>query len=424
MRPWTDLQQQDFAEQVSRWLERHISADQLASDLDCQALLDAHPERVRRYGPLQVLRFGPDRPGGLLAWGYPHPDEPLGATALLALAGALEREALPGSLADWPVRLVLCADPEGARRNRAWIAGRPLALADLAEHHDRPLGAGREVDYSFPIHHGPHRAPDQELMAESVALADLLTESRPQLVALMHNSLLGADFTFLSHIPGPRLVAGFDALARRLGRPRWQLPDPTYQPLLADRLDLLAERTLEERLQVSARRHGALQDGQVLLGAASAAMFCQSLPHPPLVITPEAALFTAPTSPDEQLTVGQLASRELHCRGQLRLSCMHHQAGLSAQQRRRLEAGHARDLTFQAALNAELRALPADEQWHRELHDGGRLGLLLELAGPASPRVAQLRAQLLDELGHLQPSELTGACRSMLGRVLLAAGAA
>ena len=87
----------------------------------------------------------------------------------------------------------------------------------------------------------------------------------------------------------------------------------------------------------------------------------------------------------------------------------------------------SRDLQLQTSLSAATRQAPASRQWREEMTVAGRLGLLLELAGETNPQVTELRGRLLAELAgkaeFISGPQVTNACRSILGRVLLCAGA-
>lgn len=285
------------------WLER-LDVDGWPGPDDCQrALADlraqGHAVRHVAWSPqrreLQSVTVGS---GGrrVLAWGYPHPDEPLGAAALLALARALARD-IPAVLADLQLTLVACADPDGAARN-TWTA-QPSLSRFLREHH-RPVSSDLEVDYMFPVDHGvlyqprfwaPEGVPLP--LAESVGLADLLERVQPHVVGLLHDHHCSGAYTFLSAPPSPSLLSAFSRVARWSGvrDHTGRLPD-AGRHWTGGSPHALAEPRLADHVYRLRERFGTL-DGHRVAGPVPASVFCQTLPAPPAVITPEAGLWRA-----------------------------------------------------------------------------------------------------------------------------------
>ncbi|AGL15989.1 M14 family zinc carboxypeptidase [Actinoplanes sp. N902-109] len=186
-----------------------------------------HPEvaSLRRCGssrqgdPLWCLTVEPHAGGPAsvpeaLAFGLPHPNEPIGGLTALHLA---ERLCVDPGLRErlghrW--RIVDCADPDGLRLNEGWLRG-PFTRAHYARHFYRPAGAD-QVEWNFPINHGT--AYFDAPMPETQALMRLIDEHRPALVASLHNSELGGAYYWLNR-PEPALHPVLKAVPRQLGIP-------------------------------------------------------------------------------------------------------------------------------------------------------------------------------------------------------------
>jgi len=239
------------------------------------------------------------RPGigpTVLAYGYPHPDEPAGATSLLVLGRAMASGDTPPLIEQANWWIVLCADPDQAELNNSWIES--PGLDSYLRSHWRPIYQHLEVDYQFPIDHPPFWQPRHisirglpQPLPESLALAGLIEKIKPDLLALMHGNHASGVYTYLSHRPDSSLVEAWDqgtscfGLQPHLGeRPdpgkRWQTKRP----------DLLKERRLHDRLRRAETRFGDL-DGRRLVGCVSVAQFLESLNPDAVVITPEVGLW-------------------------------------------------------------------------------------------------------------------------------------
>ncbi len=178
--------------------------------------------RLRRCGssrqgdPLWCLTVGePDRSlPEALAFGLPHPNEPIGGLTALHLA---ERLCADRGLRDrlghrW--RIVDCADPDGLRLNEGWLRG-PFTRSHYARNFFRPAGRD-QVEWTFPINH--EEAYFDDPIPETQALMRLIDEHRPALVASLHNSELGGAYYWLSRAE-PALHPILQAVPRHLGIP-------------------------------------------------------------------------------------------------------------------------------------------------------------------------------------------------------------
>ena len=258
---------------------------------------------------------------GLLAWGFPHPDEPIGASSLIALGEGLlsGRLELPG----WRVHLVLCADPDNVALNR-WI-GQGATVQDFVGSCWRPASMGVEVDYGFALDHPPFfNSPDfegrcrgpKECLArcgggpckrrrlpfaplpESLALATALEQYRPCLVASMHSALLGGDYTFLLQREGKATFDSLLAIPARCGQMRhlgealdrgrrWRQDAP----------DLIREQRFIETLR-QLQRSGVYKPGYTYDASHSAGNYIEVKLPGVQFVCPESCLFRHPDFAD------------------------------------------------------------------------------------------------------------------------------
>lgn len=258
--------------------------------------------------PIEVLTYTPEQEVStrVLAYGYPHPDEPSGATSLLMLAQALASGSQPPGLESTQWHLIFCADPDQAAGNEQWITA--PSLDNYLRMNWRPLYQGLEVDYHFPIDHPPllqprHWAPEgmPVPLPESLALADALRRVRPDVLGLMHGNHASGAYTYLSHAPDRSLIQAMDLSSERLGvaAHRGERPDPGKRWIM-DRPDVLKEKRLKDRL---ARMHKMFGDieGKRIIGCVSVAQYMESLRSDTVILTPEVGLFEIPGVSDTDL---------------------------------------------------------------------------------------------------------------------------
>jgi hypothetical protein len=165
------------------------------------ALAAAYPERatLRRIGvsrggePLTLLTVGRG-PRDVLVVAGPHANEPVGGLTALRLAEHLVAAGPddgPGA-ATW--HLLICLDPDGARRNERWLDG-PMTFG----HHFRRMF--RPNFYEQP--EWLHARSEAELLPETRALVDLQDEIRPFLQFSLHAVDIGGSFVQLTRsLPG------------------------------------------------------------------------------------------------------------------------------------------------------------------------------------------------------------------------------
>ncbi|MCX4588451.1 M14 family zinc carboxypeptidase [Streptomyces sp. NBC_01549] len=209
-------------------LLRYPTVDELgarAAALVARRPVDARLRRVgtsRAGTPLWLLSVGHGGRQALVVAG-PHANEPVGgATALRLAERALADPRLcEGADATW--NLLLCLDPDGARRNEAWLSG-PYVLGHYFRNFFRP-GFLEQPEWL------PEGAAGATL-PETRALLDLQDELRPVFQCSLHGVDVGGAFVELTHeLPG--LAQRVAHTAARLGIPRELGPyDTLYWPRL------------------------------------------------------------------------------------------------------------------------------------------------------------------------------------------------
>ncbi|MFC7895686.1 M14 family zinc carboxypeptidase [Streptomyces sp. NPDC057381] len=181
------------------------------------ALVARHPRhaRLRRVGtsragtPLLLLSVGHGSRQTLVVAG-PHANEPVGGATVLRLAerALADPRLTEGADATW--NLLLCADPDGLRRNEGWLSG-PYTLGRYARNFFRP-GFLEQPEW-LPDGAGHSTLP------ETHALLALQDELRPFLQCSLHGVDVGGGFVEVTHdLPG--LAQRIAHTAARLGVPR------------------------------------------------------------------------------------------------------------------------------------------------------------------------------------------------------------
>jgi hypothetical protein len=282
--------------------------------------------RIKEWGESKngkrIISFSwGEGPRCLSAYGYPHPDEPLGATALMSFAKAVGFNGPP--FQDTRFEIILQADPDGALQNQSWVENPSLDNYFAFNWH--PYYLGWEVDYAFPIDYGPFfqpasRQPLQKHapLPESLALARWLKATKPGVLGLMHNEHVSGGYQFLVHRPSRSLVAGFDQINQCFGIPihRGERPDPGERWIKA-RPDFLKERSLAHRQRLLERQVGPVEDRRYL-GCVSVAQYLESLDAKAEVLTPEVGLWYREGIDDSSITGAvreTTVTRELTRRG-------------------------------------------------------------------------------------------------------------
>lgn len=193
---------------IDRILERvpdyrdFSTVDELAAAT--RRLAQGHPGRVRLVSigrstdgeEISMVRIGRG-PEQLLFFACPHPNEPIGAMTLDALASQLVSDpTLCGDRHTW--NLIPCIDPDGTRLNEGWFKG-PFTITQYAAHFYRPASVD-QAESTFPVAY-----KDYEFwrpIPETQALMTAITGLRPRLVYSLHNAGVGGGYYYVwPHAP-------------------------------------------------------------------------------------------------------------------------------------------------------------------------------------------------------------------------------
>ncbi|MCL6450284.1 MAG: hypothetical protein K6T75_03210 [Acetobacteraceae bacterium] len=168
--------------------------------------------RSRRGRPILALRMG--KGPAVLAYGFPHPNEPVGGMTLDFLSSRLARD--PRLLADlgFTWYLVECVDPDAACLNQGWFSG-PFSPLNYTLHYFRQP-ATEQAEWGFPIDY--RTLVLTQPVPEVLALKGLIDRARPRLVFSLHNSSLGGVYFWMTGFV-PDLVAPLHAAVRAAGLP-------------------------------------------------------------------------------------------------------------------------------------------------------------------------------------------------------------
>ncbi len=249
----------------------------------------------------------------LLAWGYPHPEEPLGAEALVWLGNGLIEGSI--NLEDFKIAMILCADPDQTSRQK-WLSG-PRTAKNFVSGCFRPTHLGLEVDYGFPLEWGEFSQPkDAEGLCrmkseclercgeeckfinlpyaplpESLALAKAIELFEPTIVASLHSTFAGGDYTFLLERESPEVLNDLIEIPASVGSLRY-LGEPIDRGRRwkKDAPDLIHEPNLESFTK-RLHKHHSYEEGWLYGGNHSASAFVESQENGCQFVCPEAALF-------------------------------------------------------------------------------------------------------------------------------------
>lgn len=307
------------------------------------------PIKAAIFEPRDIYRddYREENTPTVLAWGYPHPDEPLGAEALVVLGNALLEDSYNDlELGHLRFVFILCGDIDNASE-QMWHGDKikkrlgQSRLPNISEYFFgvwRPTHLGIEIDYGFPIDWGPFYQPEDfpgachnfrqcsqgcksfrdccykeepyGPLPESIALTVVMERYRPKIVFSMHSNHTGGDYTFLFLRESKETLENLTRIPeifnyRHLGEPldrghRWQKKTP----------DLLKERDLNYlRKQIEARP--GYEEGAQYYGNASAVNWIEANLPGTQFICPEATLFGSKDFQNENIIEQKIKAKIL-----------------------------------------------------------------------------------------------------------------
>lgn len=129
-----------------------------------------------------------------LCFACPHPNEPIGAMTLTAMARlfAEDKELLEETGFTW--YLIPCIDPDGTRLNEGWFKG-PFNITNYVRDFYRPAGY-EQVEWTFPLDY--KGLYFDKPIPETQSLMRLINELKPAFMFSLHNAAFGGAYWYLS----------------------------------------------------------------------------------------------------------------------------------------------------------------------------------------------------------------------------------
>lgn len=186
-------------------------------DESSKKLVEQYPDRVevrnignsREGNPIYCLKIGKGKKAAL-AYGCPHPNEPIGAMLIEFFSRYLvENDQIVEDM-DYTWYLIKSIDVDGTRLNEGWFRG-PFTLQNYARNFFRPAGH-KQVDWTFPIEY--KKLNFQSPIPETQALMKLIEEIKPQFNYSLHNAGFGGVYWYLTE-PLPELYDKLRDIAAR-----------------------------------------------------------------------------------------------------------------------------------------------------------------------------------------------------------------
>ena len=196
---------------------------------DVAEVVEAGESRARLPLEALIIRGGDER--RVLAYAFPHPNEPVGSLTLEALSWILarDRDILRATRATWI--LVKVADVYGALLNEGWFKG-PFTLEKYLLNYYRPPPY-RQVEWTFPIEYKTLKW--DKPTPETRALMKLIEEWRPTHLYSLHNAYFTGTFYYVSRKPPGRVMEMLAETPRSLGVPLHKgAPEAPYIKRLGD----------------------------------------------------------------------------------------------------------------------------------------------------------------------------------------------
>jgi len=196
---------------------------------DVAELVEVGPSRGDVPIYALVIRGGDER--RVLAFGFPHPNEPVGSLVLDYLSWRLvkDRELFKAFGATWVI--VKVADVYGALLNEGWFKG-PFDVRKYALNYYRPPPY-KQVEWSFPIEYKELKFTSP--VPETAALMKLIDEWRPTHIYSLHNAGFTGTYYYVAKRPSDRALKVMTEIPKRLGVPIHRgEPEAPYMSKIAE----------------------------------------------------------------------------------------------------------------------------------------------------------------------------------------------
>jgi hypothetical protein len=195
--------------------ELYESSRALVSEFkDVVELVDYGDSRVSGF-PVEALIIRGGEGRRVLAFAFPHPNEPVGSLTLEFLSRRLasDRELLKSLDATWII--VKVADVFGAKLNEGWFKG-AFSIQRYALNYYRPP-AYMQVEWSFPIEYKSFKWGKPVI--ETKALMKIIDEWKPTHIYSLHNSFFTGTYYYISRVLSEDVLRSFRDVPRRYNVP-------------------------------------------------------------------------------------------------------------------------------------------------------------------------------------------------------------
>jgi hypothetical protein len=181
---------------------------------DIVEVIDVRESRISNF-PVQALIIRGGDKNRVLAFGFPHPNEPIGSLVLEFLSHKLvtDREFLKKLNATWII--VKVADVFGAKLNEGWFKG-TFNIRKYALNYYRPPGY-KQIEWSFPVEYKSFKW--NKPTPETQALMKLIDEWKPTHIYSLHNAGFTGTYYYVSKIPSENVLNLFKEIPRKYNVP-------------------------------------------------------------------------------------------------------------------------------------------------------------------------------------------------------------
>ncbi len=206
------------------------SARKLVSEhSDIAELVEVGPSRAKLPVYALIIHGGEEK--RVLAFAFPHPNEPIGSLTLdyLSWRFAKDRDLLKELRATWII--VKVADVYGAILNEGWFKG-SFSIRKYVLNYYRPPPY-KQVEWSFPIEYKELRFTTP--IPETQALMKLIDEWRPTHIYSLHNAGFTGTYYYITRKPPQTVLNLMIEIPKTYGVPIHRgEPEAPYMEKLAE----------------------------------------------------------------------------------------------------------------------------------------------------------------------------------------------
>lgn len=170
--------------------------------------------KSRNNHPIYCLKIG-NGSKKALAYGCPHPNEPIGAMMLEYFSKALAENKEFREVLDYTWYIIKSCDPDGTKLNEGWFKG-PYTIYNYAKNFFRPA-MNQQVEWTFPIDYKDLHF--NKPIAETKVLMDIIDEIKPEFIYSLHNAGFGGAFWYITKKFGKEVYKAYHNASIEQGVP-------------------------------------------------------------------------------------------------------------------------------------------------------------------------------------------------------------